>query len=153
MRATKVLTRHHHKLQGLFERYRQARCGARERKALFDLIHRTLRLHLALEEEMFFPATTRTPSPEAAQDLDGALQEHQEIGELLDLMMRSQPGKPAFESRLRLLEGRVRKHLRLEKEGPYEMVREVLNPGELESLGAQISARITLLSPASPCHS
>jgi len=154
MLATEVLIRHHRKLQGLFERYRrQARSGSRGKKATFDVLQRTLRLHLALEEELLFPATTRTPSPEAAQDLDGALQEHQEIGELLDSLSRSHPGKPAFENRMRLLERRIRGHLRLEKAGPYGMVREVLDAGEHESLGAQISARIALLSPASLCLS
>jgi hypothetical protein len=154
MLATDVMIRHHRKLHGLFEQYRRlARRGDRGKKATFELLQRTIRLHLALEEELLFPATTRTPSPEAALDLDGALQEHQEIGELLDSLSRSQPGKPLFESRMRLLERRIRGHLQLEKAGPYEMVLEVLNEGELESLGAQISARITLLSQTPVCLS
>lgn len=147
MLATDVLTRNHESILELFDRYRRvARGDHRKRKDLFDRIKRAVRMHLSLEEEMLYPAMTRTPTPEAGRALDGVLQEHLFIDDALASLSELRPQDREFDLLMATLRHRVEGHLRLEQNGPYEAIRRVLKREALEKLGAEISARIDLLA-------
>ena len=147
MLATDVLTKNHKSILELFDRYRRAGRGDyRKKKELFDLIKRAVRTHLSLEEEMLYPAMTRTPSPEAGRALDGVLQEHLFIDDVLTSLSGLQPRDREFDLRMMILRRRVEEHLLLEQHGPYEEIRRALKRKALEKLGAEISARIDLLA-------
>src|SRR5262245_66630715 len=92
MLATDVLLKNHRSILDLFDRYRRsARGDYRKKKELFERIKRAVRLHLCLEEEMLYPAMTCTPSPEAGRALDGVLQEHLFIDDVLASLSRMKP--------------------------------------------------------------
>lgn len=147
MLATDVLTKNHKAILELFERYkRTSRADYRKKKDLFDQIKRAVRMHLSLEEEMLYPAMTRTPTPEAGRALDGVLQEHLFIDDVLTSLSGMQPQEREFDLRMMILRRRVEEHLLLEQHGPYEEVRRVLKRRAQEKLGAEISARIDLLA-------
>lgn len=147
MLATDVLTRNHKAILDLFDRYKRAgRTDHRKKKELFELIRRSVRTHLSLEEEMLYPAMTRTPSPEAGRALDGVLQEHLFIDDVLTSLSGLQPQDREFDLRMMILRRRVEEHLLLEQHGPYEEIRRALKRKALEKLGAEISARIDLLA-------
>jgi len=149
MLATDVLKRNHRAILDLFDRYRRVGRGDhRARKDLFDRIRRAVRTHLGLEEEMLYPAMTRKPSPEAGRALDGVLQEHLLIDDLLTSLVELQPQDREFDVRMAGLRRAVENHLLLEQKGPYGEIQRVLKRQALEKLGAQISARIDLLSRA-----
>jgi hypothetical protein len=147
MLATDVLTRNHRAILDLFDRYRRlGRTDYRRKKELFDHIRRAVRTHLGLEEEMLYPAMTRTPTPEAGRALDGVLLEHLFIDDLLASMSGLQPRDRDFDVRMTVLRRRVEDHLLLEQHGPYGEIRRALKRRALEKLGAEISARIDLLA-------
>jgi hemerythrin-like domain-containing protein len=147
MLATDVLMKNHRSILELFDRYRRAARGDyRKKKELFDSIKRAVRLHLCLEEEMLYPAMTRTPSPEAGRALDGVLQEHLFIDDALSSLSQMRPQDREYDGLMTMLRRRVEDHLRLEQSGPYEEIRRALKREALEKLGAEISARIDLLA-------
>ena len=147
MLATDVLKRNHRGILDLFDQYQRAGRGdARKKKDLFDRIKRAVRTHLSLEEEMLYPAMTRKPSPEAGRALDGVLQEHLLIDDLLTSLSELRPQDREFDSRIAGLRRAVEEHLLLEQRGPYGEIQRALKRGALEKLGARISARIDLLS-------
>ena len=146
MLATDVLKRNHRAILDLFDRYRRVGRGDhRAKKDLFDRIRRAVRTHLSLEEEMLYPAMTRKPSPEAGRALDGVLQEHLLIDDLLTSLSELRPQDREFDVRIAGLRRAVEDHLLLEQKGPYGEIRRALKREALEKLGAQISARIDLL--------
>jgi hemerythrin-like domain-containing protein len=146
MLATEVLKRNHQAILELFDRYRRAGRGDyRRKKDLFDQIRRAVRTHLALEEEMLYPAMTRRPSPEAGRALDGVLQEHLLIDDLLMSLAELRPQDREFDLRMAGLRRAVEDHLLLEQKGPYGEIQRALKRPALEKLGARISARIDLL--------
>lgn len=147
MLATDVLTKNHRAILELFNRYKRLGRGEHVRKKeLFDQIKRAVRTHLSLEEEMLYPAMTRTPSPEAGRALDGVLQEHLFIDDALTTLAEMRPQDREFDARVALLRRLVEEHLRLEQEGPYGEIQRALKRRALEKLGAAISARIDLLA-------
>ena len=152
MLATDVLKNNHKAILDLFAHYRRAGGGDhRKKKELFDQIKRAVRMHLGLEEELLYPAMTRRPSPDAGRRLDGVLQEHLFIDDLLTSLSELRPQDRQFDQLMAALRRRVEAHLLLEQRGPYEEIRRALKKQALEKLGAQISARIDLLSrPAFP---
>src|SRR5437016_6158706 len=115
MLATDVLKKNHQAILELFDRYRRTGRGdSRKKKALFDQIKRALRTHLCLEEEMLYPAMTRTPSPEAGRRLDGVLQEHLYIDDLLMSLSETRPQDREFDLRIDALRRKVDEHFHLE---------------------------------------
>jgi hypothetical protein len=147
MLATDVLLKNHRSILDLFDPYRRfARGDYRRKKELFDRIKRAVRLHLCLEEEMLYPAMTRTPSPEAGRALDGVLQEHLFIDDALATLSQMRPQDRQYDSMMGMLRRRLEDHLRLEQRGPYGEIRRALKREALEKLGAEISARIDLLA-------
>ncbi len=149
MIATEVLRRNHLSILELFARYRRSgRCDPPKKKALFGLIKRAVRMHLSLEEEMLYPAMIRKPSPEAGQALDDVLQEHLQIDDLLDSLSNLDAQDREFDRKMTSLKERVERHLLKEQNGPYGEARRTLRREKLEKLGAEISARLDLLSRA-----
>jgi hemerythrin HHE cation binding domain-containing protein len=147
MLATDVLKRNHGAILELFDQYQRAGRGDhRKKKELFDRIKRAVRTHLSLEEEMLYPAMTRKPSPDAGRALDGVLQEHLLIDDLLVSLSELRPQDPDFDLRIAGLRRAVEDHLLLEQKGPYGEIQRALKRKALEKLGARISARIDLLS-------
>jgi hypothetical protein len=149
MLATDVLRNNHQAILDLFDRYRRTGRGDHgKKKELFDRIKRAVRTHLSLEEEMLYPAMIRTPSPEAGRRLDGVLQEHLHLDDLLTTLSGLRPEDRHFDRWILELRRRVEGHLVLEQDGPYDEIRRALKKEALEKLGARISARIDLLSRA-----
>ena len=147
MLATDVFLKNHRSILDLFDRYRRSTRGNyRKKKELFDCIKRAVRLHLCLEEEMLYPAMTRTPSPEAGRALDGVLQEHLFIDDALSSLSQMRPQDREYDLLMATLRRRVEDHHRLEQCGPYGEIRRALKREALEKLGAEISARIDLLA-------
>ena len=147
MLATDVLKRNHRAILDLFDRYRRlGRGDHRGRKDLFDQIRRAVRTHLSLEEELLYPAMTRKPTPDAGRALDGVLQEHLLIDDLLTSLSELRPQDRDFDVRIAELRRAIEDHFLLEQKGPYGEVQRALKRRALEKLGAQISARIDLLS-------
>ena len=147
MLATDVLRNNHRAILELFDRFRRAgRADHGKRKEFFERIKRAVRTHLSLEEEMLYPAMIRTPSPEAGRRLDGVLQEHLNLDDLLTTLSGLRPQDRQFDRCMAELRRRVEAHLLLEQDGPYEEIRHALKKEALEKLGARISARIDLLS-------
>ena len=147
MLATDVLKRNHQAILELFDQYQRAGRGDhRRKKDLFDRIRRAVRTHLSLEEEMLYPAMTRRPSPEAGQALDGILQDHLQIDDLLTSLSELRPQDREFDERIAGLRRAVEDHLLLEQRGPYGQIQRALKRKALEKLGARIRARIDLLS-------
>ena len=149
MLATDVLKHNHRAILELFDRYQRAGRGDYGlKRELFQQIKRALRTHLSLEEEMLYPAMIRKPSPNAVRRLDGVLQEHLVLDDLLTSLSALQPQDREFDSTIQALRRRVEQHLHLEEDGPYGEIRRSLKRKALERLGALIRARIDLLSRA-----
>jgi hemerythrin-like domain-containing protein len=146
MRATDVLRNNHKAILVLLERCRHG--GNHRRRDLFSRIKRAVRTHLCLEEEMLYPAMHRRPSPNADRNLDPLFQEHIVLDDQLRILSGMGTQHRDFNARLGSLSWRMKEHLVLEQNGPYREIQRVLKREDQEKLGAQISARLELLSRA-----
>jgi hypothetical protein len=148
MRATDVLRNNHKAIFDLFERCRRAGGGDLRRRDHFNRIKRAVRTHLCLEEEMLYPAMMRWPSADADRRLDALFQEHILLDDQLRILSGMGTKHRDFNARLGSLCWRMKEHLVLEQNGPYREIQRVLKRKDQEKLGAQITARLDLLSRA-----
>lgn len=148
MLAIEVLSHHHRSILFLFRRYWRIGPNHPTRKReLFERIKLALKIQFTVEEEMVYPALTRISSSELGH-LDSVLEEHVLIDYLLVSLTEIQERNRAFDRRMDTLSRRVKEHLRLEQQGPYQELRRRLNPERQAMLGNEIRARIDLISQA-----
>jgi iron-sulfur cluster repair protein YtfE (RIC family) len=140
MDAVRLLADDHGRIRALFAAYDRA-AGDAERRALAALVGAQLRVHLTLEQEVFYPAVARAVAGEAAQALGATLEhEHAAVAALtrrLSGLLRE--GAP-FESALAQLRATVLDHCRAEEAGLFPVAQQ--GPREdLERLGWLLAGR------------
>ncbi|WP_426032766.1 hemerythrin domain-containing protein [Caulobacter sp. DWP3-1-3b2] len=133
-------------VDGYFEAFEAALDDA-EKKALADKICLALKVHMQIEEELFYP-----PAREKTGDgnlLDEALVEHTGAKTLIAQIEAMLPGQPLYDAKVKVLGEQVRHHVEEEETELFPEVRETNI--DLEALGAKLAARkadlMTLLAP------
>lgn len=134
MDAITLLTRQHRVVNGLFDRFEQARGSMREQ--LFLEIADNLAVHSAIEERLFYPAVRARQTEE---QLEEAFDEHLEIKKLLVDAMGSTDA-PGFDAMVAALAGAVRHHVGEEEGELFPQVEELLGADALGTLGERMEA-------------
>lgn len=111
---------------------------AEARRELFEQVAEHLGLHIASEEEVFYPAIK-------AQNIEGvlleSLEEHLSLKRLLaDLRAMNDPADEVFEAKFKVLKEQAEHHHEEEEEHLFPKVRERFGLAELERLGREMAA-------------
>jgi iron-sulfur cluster repair protein YtfE (RIC family) len=131
--ATVLLDEDHNEVIRLFEQFKAAKDGARQ-KVLARQICQELLVHMQIEEEIFYPAYIEATGDE--ENLEDGLKEHQEARELIARLE-----KDPLDARLMLeLEDGILHHVNDEREKMFPKARKTKGL-DLMALAEQLQAR------------
>jgi hypothetical protein len=111
--ATQMIRRDHKKVEGLFEKFDQAK-KAEAKKKICEQVIEELEVHAKLEEEIFYPAVRKHIGEEDM--LDEAKQEHQEAKQIMARLKSIDADEDEFEETFSELVDAIKHHVE-EEEG------------------------------------
>jgi iron-sulfur cluster repair protein YtfE (RIC family) len=134
--AIALLKADHRAVEKLFAQFDKARGDAR-RKALADRICHELRVHMQIEEEIFYPASRLCLKN---QDIvDEAVVEHAAARDLIDEIEAMAPGEELYEAKVTVLCEQIEHHVDEEEADYFPKVRKT--GIDLNAIGARLQAR------------
>jgi hemerythrin superfamily protein len=136
MNVIELLKNDHQEASSLMEQIELADKGDRSAKELFTQLKQALTLHTQVEEQIFYPALK---SFEETKDMvPEALEEHQEVDELLAEMTALSPGNDEFMDKLTELRDSVEHHVEEEENEMFPKAEKVLGESRLQEMGRQM---------------
>lgn len=136
--ATKLLAEDHRRVEALFEKYQKAR-GDGSKEKLAREICTELKIHAAIEEEIFYPAL-RGKIDEA--DLDEAYVEHDGAKVLINDIEAGGPDDDFYDAKVKVLQEEIEHHVR-EEEKMHGNIFQQARAAEVDlmALGEEMAAR------------
>lgn len=116
--------------------------GVKKRQQLLAQIEQELRVHMILEEEIFYPSFR-----EAAESQDGekmyfeATEEHHAARVVLKDLLATDPSTPNFAGKAKVLKELVEHHVKEEEKELFPQAREVIPAEELPALAERMQER------------
>ena len=107
------------------------------RKDLMEQVTIELVRHSVAEEVLVYP---QVESKVSAEEAEHARKEHAEAEETLHRMEKLDPDDAAFDAELDTLIREIREHVAEEEGEMFAHMRQVMDPGELRSLGGRVEA-------------
>jgi hemerythrin superfamily protein len=150
MSPIQVLKQDHRTLKELFAEYAKLEEGdPAEKEDLFGEIKELLTIHAEIEEQLFYPAVRAIGTKEAADVVNGAVEEHQLVKTLLEEMSDLEAGDEEFEAKMKVLRENVEHHAREEEKDMFPLSKKLSKEAqeslrnEMESLRIDLSDRPT----------
>ena len=103
---------------------------------LFSQLKTALTLHTQLEEAIFYP--TMKQFDETRDMISGALEEHQEVDQILNEMSTMSPGDEDFQDKLEELRDSVEHHIDEEENELFPKAEELCGEERLNQMGQQM---------------
>jgi hemerythrin superfamily protein len=151
-KATDVLKEDHKKVKELFAEYEDLEGGAMDRKLeLFGQIQRELRIHAAIEEEIFYPGVegVQKGKRDGVEIVAEAIEEHKVVKTLLDELGSLDPGIEAFDAKMKVLRENVEHHAEEEEDEMFPLFGQ-LERDDQEDVSENLSARKAELTQETP---
>lgn len=142
--AVALLRADHTKVQGLFDDFEKTRSDSKKEK-LAQQICMELKVHAAIEEEIFYPAARQAIKDEDM--LDEAEVEHASARQLIAEIESGSPGEEKWDAKVTVLGEYIKHHVKEEQNEMFPKVRKTKL--DLAALGEQMSARKQELLSAS----
>jgi iron-sulfur cluster repair protein YtfE (RIC family) len=131
MKATTLLERQHRKVEAILKKLQSGRAGASE---LLQELANDLAAHMAIEQEIFYPAVRRLD-----EDLIAESFEEHAIAELaLKRLLSVSPTAPTFAARVTALKDLIEHHVEEEEEELFPRVEKKMDQVELKELGSRM---------------
>lgn len=131
-----LLVRQHRALEALLQQGVDATDPA-QRAALFRRAADDLTVHIASEEEIFYPAVKEQRTEDTLLE---SLEEHLSLKRLMADLIALSPEDPTYEAKLKVLTEQSEHHHKEEEEHLFPKVREDMDAAQLEELGRQMAA-------------
>ncbi len=148
MHAIDMLEQDHRIVEELFDEIEDA-ADARVREQLFAELADALAVHMALEEQNFYPAC-RTDATE--DTLLESLQEHLQAKRLLADLIDMDASDEGFMAKIDVLEEEIRAHIREEERVLFPLAKRLLGDEMLLAIGnTMIVRRVELESEGEAC--
>lgn len=145
MDALQLLKEDHDRLRQFFHRFRSSKDEG-EHREIFEEIKKDLQTHSHVEEILFYPAVQEF---DELEDLvDEAIEEHSKVADLLDDIDELNEEGADIRTKMAELIQNVEHHAQEEENEMFPKVRELMNSGDLESLGKEIESEKNNHSPA-----
>ena len=136
--AIAMLQEDHRRVRDLFQEY-EAAMDPRTKRELAEEVCTELETHAQLEEQIFYPAV-QEESQEGRALVQEAIQEHQQVKDLIAALRDMGPDTQAFNAKFRELMQNVEHHVEEEEGEMFPEAEEVLGE-RLERLGTQMQER------------
>jgi hemerythrin superfamily protein len=148
VQATDLLKKDHDAVKKLFSEFEKLGDTAhKKRSSLAEQICEELRVHAAIEEEIFYPAVKTVRDKEAKFDVEEALQEHKQIKAAIADITKINGAEPAFGAKMKVLKEDVEHHAEEEEKEVFKEARK-LGSERLEELGEELLAKKDRLKAA-----
>jgi hemerythrin superfamily protein len=141
VKATDLLKKDHDtvkKMLAAFEKMGERAHQKRQSQA--EEICQELRIHAAIEEEIFYPAVRSVKDKHAKFDIEEALQEHKQMKSAIEDILQVEGEEPAFGAKMKVLQEDVEHHADEEEKEVFKEARKLGNE-KLEELGQQLQER------------
>jgi len=136
--AVALLKADHRKVEGLFEAFESAR-GADRKAKLVAQICTELKIHTAIEEEIFYPACRGHIEEDM---LDEAYVEHDAAKKLIAELEASAPDEAFYDAKVKVLSEEIEHHVGEEEKRAEGMFAQAKKAGlDMEELGERMAAR------------
>lgn len=148
VKATDLLKKDHDTVKKLFSEFQKLSDRAHQkRRLLAEEICEELRVHSAIEQEIFYPAVQAVRDKKARFDVEEALQEHKQIKSAIADIEKVNGDEPAFAAKMKVLKEEVEHHADEEETELFKEARK-LRDDRLEELGEQLQAKKEKLKAA-----
>ena len=136
--AVALLKADHREVEGLFEQFQKTKSEERK-KALASKICNALKLHTAIEEEIFYPAFLDATEEEDIHH--EAEVEHEGAKKLIDEIETSGPSDDYYEARVKVLSEMIKHHVNEEEKRDGMFAKAKQSDMDLNALGQALKAR------------
>ena len=134
--AFSFLEQDHREVEDMFDEYDELD-DERRKLPLAKKLCQALRVHAAIEEEIFYPEARKATKDDDL--LDEALVEHASATRLIEEIEDMEPGDELYDAKVRVLGELVKRHIREEEE---ELFPEVESAGlDPDAAGTKLAAR------------
>jgi hemerythrin superfamily protein len=134
MDAIDLLRVQHHEMEHALEHVLQAADPA-AKKARFTEVADQLTVHIASEEQVFYPAVKAARTEDILLE---SLEEHLSLKRLLADLLGMDPSDQTFDAKFKVLKEQAEHHHREEEEHLFPKVRKLLAPGGCAALGKEM---------------
>lgn len=135
--AIEMLKQDHKKVKAIFKKFEDTE-EPDQMKQLVEQAIQELKVHAAIEEEVFYPAV-RQEAEDQEDTVDEALEEHHVVKLLIEELEGMEPGDERYKAKFTVLSENVKHHI---EEEESEMLPEAEKAGlDLEGIGAEMAAR------------
>ncbi len=135
MKATELLVNQHREVEQLFEQLESVEEG--DEKIVREELARNLLGHMAIEEEMFYPAM-REAMPER---IALAEVEHATARYALAQLLAAPPGDPTFRAKAAALDALIRNHVAMEEKEILPRAENALGAEQIQQLSRRMEGR------------
>jgi hemerythrin-like domain-containing protein len=140
MKATDLLKKQHREVKALFQKINKTSDGE-TRRELMEQIAEKLQTHMAIEEEIFYPAVAEDGPKKAQEEMvPEAYEEHHVVKLVLGELPDVDPEDERFDAKMTVLEELIDHHVDEEEKEMFK-VAERLGADRLAELGAEMEAR------------
>lgn len=136
MKATELLKRQHREVKKLFAETKKAEQAGARRKGM-EAIASKLTAHMAIEEEIFYPAVAEVGSKKVEELVPEAYEEHHVAKLVLAELPEVDPEDERFEAKITVLSELIEHHVEEEEEEMFK-VAEKLGAERLAELGTEM---------------
>jgi hemerythrin superfamily protein len=133
--ALEMIREDHRKVKQLFDQFETMEDGA-AKKGIVENAIRELKIHAALEEELFYPAVRKEMDEE--ETIDEAIEEHHVVKLLISELEDMRPGDKRYDAKFTVLSENVKHHI---EEEESEVIPEVEGTLDAEALGSRMETR------------
>ena len=136
MKATELLKSQHREVKGLFGKAKKA-TGAKERRSLMDEIASKLVAHMAIEEDIFYPAVEEIGTKKTEELVPEAYEEHHVAKLVIAELPKVDPEDERFKAKVTVLSELIDHHVEEEEKELFK-VAEKLGAERLAELGEEM---------------
>jgi hemerythrin superfamily protein len=136
MNAVDLLIQQHRELEAQLEQVLEAPAEA-DRRRLFNQAADLLTVHIASEEDVFYPAVKARRTEDILLE---SLEEHLSLKRLLADLIELSPGEQTFEPKFKVLKEQSEHHHEEEEEHLFPKVRACIDDSQLDTLGDEMLA-------------
>jgi len=135
--AITLLKKDHREVEGWFDEYEQLEDDA-EKLALFNQIALALKVHTAIEEEIFYPEERGDVEEDM---LDEAYVEHDGAKKLIAEIEAMKPGDEYYDAKVKVLGEYIKHHVKEEEQPGGIFAQAKRGDEDLEAMGERMKAR------------
>jgi hemerythrin superfamily protein len=136
MDAVELLITQHRALESLLAKVVKE-TGDEKKKALFAQAGDELTVHIASEEQVFYPAVKAARTEDILLE---SLEEHLSLKRLLADLLVLEPSEQTFEPKFKVLKEQAEHHHKEEEEHLFPKVKKLLDQTRREALGKEMMA-------------